>query len=94
MVLLLHRILAIINPMILAREKLIIVSYRVIQMCLNKLFCLYKSIIVKITFDGYDVKNGFSISSLANISQRIKNVIMINILKNNTMFLFLLIFFK
>lgn len=80
-VLLLHKILAVIIPIKLAKEKLIMVSYKVTQICVNKLFSLNRSKIVRNICDGYDVKNGFSISFLAHISHRRRNVTNMNILK-------------
>lgn len=93
-VLLHHSILATRSPIRLASEKLSIVSYSVIPMCNNKLSVLNSSIVVFITIVGYDVKNGFIISSFAVISHIIRNIDIINILKSVIILLFLFSFFK
>lgn len=93
-VLLLQSRHAVNRPIMLAREKLIIVSCTVTHMWFNKLLLLYKSIVVFITLVGYDVKNEFIIPNLAVISQINKKFVIIAILKNVIICFFFFMLFK
>lgn len=69
-----HIRLAIIKPKIVDIAKLIIVSYSVMAVCINKVLSLISDIIVFITFVGDDDKKELIMLYLDSISHIIRNV--------------------
>lgn len=87
-----HRAMAIVIPSIVPKEKLIIVSYIVVHICMNRSSLLYKLMMVFSILLGEDDINEFMISFSASNSQDIMIVSNSNIL-NVLISIFLILFF-
>ncbi len=92
--LLYQSIIAIIIPNIVPSEKLIIVSYVVVHIWLNRLLSLYNFIIVSNTFFGDDVIKVFIISLFARYCHSANNSVISNIWHVSTNNLFIFSFFR
>lgn len=87
-----HKMMAMVIPRMVPREKLIIVSYIVVHIWMNRSSLLYRFMIVVSILLGEDDMNGFMISLLASNSHDIMIVSKSSIL-NVLMSIFLVLFF-
>lgn len=87
-----HRMMAMVIPRMVPSEKLIIVSYIVVHIWMNRSSLLYRLMIVVSILLGEDEMNGFMISLLASNSHDIMIVSKSSIL-NVLMSIFLVLFF-